>query len=109
MSPHFHFRPINYGYYRIYWTGGGEPAYIHEVYKWMPYSEYQIEFKDPNVISQRYYEEYEDQLEVTRKIKNYVEGYVDSLDTMRKRFFQLKNDKEFRKTAVDAYKTVRLK
>lgn len=109
MSVHFKFVPINYGYYRIYWTGGGEPAYVHEVWKWMPYRGFNYEEKDLNLISKRYYEEFEDQLEVTRKVKNYVEGYVDSLETMTTRNYMLKNNKEFRKEATNAYKQVAVK
>ena len=106
MTTHLKFVPINYGYYRIYWTGGGEPAYVHEVWKWMPYKGYDIEEKDINLISQRYYEEYEDQLEVSRKIKNYIEGYWDSIDTLKTRLFMLKNNAEFRKEATKAYRKV---
>lgn len=109
MSVHFKFVPINYGYYRIYWTGGGEPAYVHEVWKEMPYRGFDMEEKDVNLISQRYYEEYEDQLTVSRKVKNYVEGYIDSLETMKTRNYMLKNDKAFREEATKAYRTVNIK
>lgn len=109
MSPHFRFVPIQFGYYRIYFVGGGEPAYIHEVYKWMPYSGYVIEQNDINLVSQKYYEEYEDQIALTRKLKNYVEGYTDSIGTMRTRYFMLRNNKEFRETAVQSYRTVAVK
>lgn len=104
MSNHFKFVPINYGYYRIYWTGGGEPAYIHEVWKWMPLQGYTIEEKDMRLISQKYYEEYEDQLEYNRKLKNFVEGYWDCWDRLKVRTYMLKNDKEFRETATKAYR-----
>jgi len=104
MSKHFTFIPIKYGFYRIYWTGGGEPAYVHEVWKWMPYKGYDIEEKDMQLISQKYFEEYEDQLEVSRKIKNFVEGYWDSIDVLKTRVYMLKNNKEFRDNAVKAYR-----
>lgn len=109
MSPHFYFRPINFGWYRIYWTGGGEPAYVHEVWKWMPYKGYDVEEKDFNLDSKQYFEEYEDQLEISRKIKNFVEGYWDSRKTMMTRMYMLKNDKSFREEATKAYRTIRLK
>jgi hypothetical protein len=109
MSQHFLFVPINYGWYRIYWTGGGEPAYIHEVWKWMPYKGYDIEEKDMELVSQRYYEEYEDRLEVSRKVKNFVEGYWDSLDRLKTRTYMLKNDKAFREEATKAYRQVKVK
>jgi hypothetical protein len=109
MSPHIKFVRVKYGFYRIYWTGGGEPAYIHEVYKEMPYKGYHMDDLDPRFESQRYYEEYEDAGEITRKIKNFVEGYWDSIATMRKRIYMLKNNKEFRETATKAYRQVRVK
>jgi hypothetical protein len=109
MSPHFEFRRIKYGFYRIYWTGGGEPAYVHEVYKWMPVKGYDYEDWDPRFESHRYYQEYEDQAELTMKVKNFVEGYWDSLQTMKKRLRMFKNDKEFRKEAIEAYRNVRVK
>lgn len=104
MSPHFKFIPIKFGYYRIYWTGGGEPAYVHEVWKWMPLQGYEIEEKDMRLVSQKYYEEYEDQLEMNRLLKNFVEGYKEALDTIRTRNWSFKNDKEYRKTAVEGYR-----
>lgn len=109
MSPHLIFRPIKYGYYRIYWRNGGEPAYLHEVYKWMPHRQYELEFKDPNLVDKRYYDEYHDQIDLTRRVKNYVEGYTDAIETLRTRLFMLRNNKEFRSEATKAYRHVRIK
>ena len=75
----------------------------------MPYKGYDIEEKDPRFQSREYYEEYEDQAELTMKLKNFVEGYWDSINTIKKRIYMLKNDKEFRKTASEAYRSVRVK
>ncbi len=109
MSPHIKFKEIKYGFVRIYWVGGGHPAYMHEVYKWMPYKGYDIEEKDPRFQSKKYYEEYEDQAELTLKIKNFVEGYWDSIKTMQKRVYMFKNNKEFYNEACNAYKQVRVR
>ena len=109
LSSHLRFVRVKHGFYRIYWYGGGEPAYVHEVYKWMPYKGYDLDDRDPRFESKKYYEEYEDAAELTLNIKNFVEGYVDSLHTLKKRVRMFKNDKEFHKTAVDAYKNVRVK
>lgn len=109
MSPHLIFKPIQYGHYRIYWKNGGEPAYLHECYKWMPYRSYHFEDNDIDLISQKYYEEYEDQIQYTRKIKNFVEGYTDAMDTLRTRLYMLKNNREFRENATKAYRTIRVK
>ena len=100
MSPDFKIIHAKYGFYRIYWRG----AYIHEIYAEMPYKGYDIEEEDiRNKDSQSYYEEYEDQNEITRKIKNYVEGYWDTFDTIRTRLWMLRNDEEFRKVSQQAY------
>ncbi len=103
LSPHIKFIRIKFGFYRIYWVGGAEPAYMHECYKWMPRKGYDIEQEDPRFESHRYYEENEDRAELTMKVKNFVEGYVDSMDTMRKRVRMFRNDKEFREQAIRAY------
>lgn len=101
ISSHIRIVKIKYGFYRIYW----KEAYLHEVYKEMPMKGYDIEDDDVRMQeSQKYYEEFEDGGEVTRKIKNYVEGYWDSLDTIRTRVYMMKNNDEFRQRAFDAYK-----
>lgn len=109
MSPHLVLRPITHGYYRLYFLNGGEPAYIHEVWKWMPYRGYDMEEKDFNLESKKYFEEYEDQLTMNRKIKNFVEGYWDCYRTVQTRLYMLKNNKEFRENATRAYRKVRIK
>lgn len=109
LSRHLKFVPISYGYYRIYWVRGGEAAYMHEVYKWMPYKGYTMSQIDPNIDSLKYYEEYEHQLNLTRKIKNFVEGYTDSLRTLTTRVYMFKNSKEFRDEATKAYRKVHVK
>jgi len=105
MSPHFRFKRIKLGFYRIYW----KQAYIHEVYKDMPEKGYDIEEYDPRFESQSYFEEYEDNAELTRKIKNYVEGYWDSLDRIRTRTYLIKNSKEFNEEATGAYQQMVVK
>ena len=108
IDPHIHFKRIKLGYYRIYWIGGGENAYLGECSKEMPEKGYDIEEDDINLVSQKYYEEYEDQIELTKKIKNFVEGYWDSMDSLKTRVFQMKHDKEFYKTAVEGYRQMRV-
>ena len=105
MSPHFRFKRIKLGFYRIYW----KQAYIHEVYKDMPEKGYDIEEYDPRFEGQSYFEEYEDDAELTRKIKNYVEGYWDSLDRIRTRTYLIKNSKEFNEEATGAYQQMVVK
>lgn len=104
ISPHLKLVPITYGYYRVYFVNGGEGAYIHEAWKWMPRKGYEIEGKDIELNSQKYFEEYEDQLEMNRLVKNFVEGYYDALETTKTRIYMLRNNKEFRDNATKAYR-----
>jgi hypothetical protein len=105
MSPHIRFRRIKMGFYRITFKG----AYIHEVYKEMPEKGYDLDDLDPRFESQKYYEEYEDEAEKTRKIKNYVEGYHDSIDRIKTRVYLMRNDKEFNQNATQAYQQLYVK
>lgn len=109
LSSHLRFVVSPLGFARIYWTGGGEPAYIHEVDTNMPYIGHDIYEKDIRLVSKRYYEEYEDTDTTVRNIKNYKEGFWDSMETIKKRVYMLKNDKEFRKEATGAYRRVVVK
>lgn len=108
ISPHIHFKRIKLGYVRISWKGGGEGAYLGECYKIMPPKGYDWYDIDPRLESRSYYEEFEDQVEMTRKIKNFVEGYADNLDQIKTRVYQMKHSKEFYKTVVDGYKQMRV-
>lgn len=99
ISSHIEFKRIRLGYYRIYWRG----AYIHEVSSKMPEFGYDIEEYDPRFENQSYYEEYEDNAELSQKIKNFVEGYHNSIDRIRTRIYLMKNNKEFNESATKAY------
>ena len=99
ISPHIRIVPIKMGFYRIYW----KDAYIHEVYSEMPPKGYDIEIEDPRIESKSYYEEYEDQVSLIRTVKNFVEGYYDSIDKIKTRVFLLRNNQEFAKNAHNAY------
>lgn len=100
LSPHFVFRHIKWGFWRIYW----KDHYFHEVFEEMPSNGYSFEAYDPRLEEQSYYEEFEDQPEFVRRIKNFVEGYYDSIGTIRRRFYQLRNDREFFERSHNAYK-----
>lgn len=103
LSPHLKFRRIKYGFYRIYWVGGAHPAYIGECYKEMPEIGYEVEEKNYQLESKSYFEEYEDNAELIRKIKNFVEGYWDSITKLRTKIYLMKNNQEFRTNAEKAY------
>lgn len=109
LSPHIKFKRIKFGFYRIYWVDGGEPAYIGECYKEMGEVGYEVEEKNYQLESKKYYEEYEDNPELIRKIKNFVEGYRDSIHRLKTKVWMMKNNDEFRKTAVNGYKQMKVK
>lgn len=105
ISPFIRFKRIKFGFYRVYWRD----AYIHEVYKEMPAKGYDIEAYDPRLENKSYYEEYEDKAELTRRIKNFVEGYYDSKDKILTRVYMFKNNDEMYQKAKNAYKQVYVK
>lgn len=105
ISNHIKFKRIKYGFYRIYWQGGGNSAYLYEVYKEMPSKGYDIEDLNMKLEDKKYYEEREDNVELIRRIKNFVEGYYDSMPKIKRRIYMFKNNKEFRDTAINGYKT----
>jgi hypothetical protein len=105
ISPHYRLVRLKMGFYRIYWKN----AYIHEVYKEMPQKGYDIEIEDPRIENKQYFQEFEDEISLIRTIKNFVEGYYDSLDTIKTRAYMLKNNDEFRQKAFNAYKQLTIK
>lgn len=105
LSPHVKFRSIKFGFYRIYYKG----FYIGECYKEMPPHGYDTEEDDVNLSKQSYFEEYEDSAEMTRKLKNFVEGYYDAKKTFRTRMYMLRTDDEFYKTSKKAYQQMYVK
>lgn len=109
MSPHLRFKRIKYGFYRIFWVGDGHSAYIGECYKEMPEIGYEIEEKNHQLESKSFYEEYEDNPELIRKIKNFIEGYWDNIDRIRTKVYMLKNNQEFRDQAQKAYSELTVK
>ncbi len=109
MSPHIRFKRIKFGFYRIFWVGDGASAYIGECCKYMPEIGYDIEEKNFQLESKSYFEEYEDNAELIQKIKNFREGYWDSIDRLKTKVYMLKNNKEFREEAQKAYAQFKVK
>ena len=99
MDHNIIFKRIKLGFYRLYWRR----AYLFECFKEMPVKGYDFEHYDPRLESKAYYEEFEDNAELTRKIKNFIEGYYESLETIRLRAYQMRNDAEFNERACRAY------
>ena len=109
MSPHIRFRRIKFGFYRIFWVGDGEAAYIGECSKDMPQFGYDIEEKNFQLDSKKYFEEYEDNAELVQKLKNFKEGYWDSLDRLKTSVYMFKNNTDHRKEAQAAYRQFTIK
>lgn len=105
FSPHVRFKEIKLGFFRIYYKG----FYIGEAYKEMPPRGYDIEELDERLENRSYYEEYEDNVALTRKVKNFIEGYYDASDSFRTRMYMLRNDNEFYKVSKERYQTVVIK
>lgn len=75
----------------------------------MPMKGYDIEIPNPRLENRSYYEEYEDNIDVIRNIKNYVEGYYDSSDRIQTRLWMHRHDKEFNEEAEQAYQAFHMK
>lgn len=105
ISSQLRMRPATLGFHRIYF----KQAYVHEVFEEMTEVGYDYEGYDPRIENQSYYEEYEDNPELVRKIKNFIEGYRDSRDRILRRVWMMRHDNEFYETAVNAYKQMELK
>ncbi len=105
MSPYFKIRRIRHGFYRIYW----KDAYVHEVYKEMPRKGYVWYTESPYKESLKLMLEYEQDGEIQRKVKNFVEGYDDAMRAVKLRVYQFKNNDEHYRTAKDMYKQLVIK
>lgn len=103
MSPHIRFKRIKFGFVRIFWVGDGVSAYITECSKDMPQIGYDIEEKNHQLESKDYFEEYEDHAELIQKIKNYREGYWDSIARLKINIYMMKNNSAHREEAQKAY------
>lgn len=109
LSSHIRFKLIKYGFFRIFWIGDGVSAYLGECSKDMSEIGYEMEEKNFQLESKKYFEELEDNAEYIQKIKNFKEGYRDSITRLRTKIYMLKNNQEFRKEAQDAYRTIIVK
>ena len=93
ISPYIRFKKIKMGFYRIFYKN----SYVHEVYEDMPSKGYDIIQENPRIERQEWYEEYEDSIDTIRNVKNFVEGYHDSIDHIRTRMWMHKHWWEYSK------------
>lgn len=109
LSPYIEVVPLKHKFCRIYWRGGGKCAYLYEVP--MDMEEFGREWThyNPRLESQQFYEEYEDNIDVIKQVKNFKEGYWEAIDRINTKFFLLRNNEEFRKSAEQMYKNVHVK
>ena len=99
ISPHIRVKRIKHGFYRIYWKSG----YIGECFKEMPQVGYDHTDNDIRFQDKKYFEAREDRVDLTRNIKNYVEGYWETLDMIRTSTWMMKHNDEFYKRSIDGY------
>lgn len=105
ISPYIRVKRIRNGFFRVYY----KQAYIHEVYKEMPQNGYDHTDNDARFEKKTFWEKKEDKADLTRQLKNFVEGYWDSLDTVQTRVYLFRHNDEFYKEAVKGYSTVVIK
>ncbi len=105
ISSHIRIKRIKHGFYRVYW----KQAYIGELFKEMPMKGYDHTDNDKGFEERKYWESKEDGAEMTRNIKNFVEGYWDSLDRIRTRVYNMRHSKEAYETAVKGYSRLNIK
>lgn len=105
MSKHFRIVRIRHGFYRVYW----KDAYVHEIYKEMPYRGYSWYTDSPYKESLKLMQEYEEDGTIQRKVKNFVEGYSEASKAIKLRMYQFKNNDEHYQVAKDMYKSVVIK
>lgn len=104
-SKYFKVRRIRHGFFRIYW----KDAYVHEVYKEMPYKGYTWYTESPYKESLKLMQEWEQDGEIQRKVKNFVEGYAEASNAIKLRVYQFKNNYEHYKIAKEMYQQVVIK
>lgn len=105
ISPYIRFKAIKHGFYRIYYKS----AYIGECSKDMTAHGYDIEEKNWNLEDLKYYDEYHDLMDQTARLKNFREGYFETLDRLRTRVYMFKHNKEFFERARQGYAELRIK
>jgi hypothetical protein len=68
-----------------------------------------IEEKNWNMEDFSYYRQMDDLADQTARLKNFREGYVETLDMLRTRTFMIKHNKEFYERARQGYSQLRIK
>lgn len=101
ISKHIRVKRIKHGFYRVYFRHG----YIGECYKEMSPKGYDIDEIDNRFEDRKFWESREDRAELTRKVKNYVEGYVESLDMVTTNTYMMRHSAEHNKEAELACST----
>ena len=105
ISKYLRFKRIKYGFYRIYY----KDAYIGECSKDMTQVGYDVEEKNWNYEDKSFALDHEDLIDQTAKLKNFREGYWNTLDMLRTRVYMFRHNKEMYKNALQGYKQMRIK
>ena len=102
ISPHIRFKRIRCGFVRIYYKN----SYLHEVDESMPRQGYDFEIANPKLEDRNFYQEYEDQIDVIKTVKNFKEGYNDAKDRIQTRIWMHRHNLEFNQRSEVAYRTM---
>lgn len=105
ISPHIRFKHIRLGFVRLYYKS----SYLSEVDTNMPYMGYDFVMYNPRLENRSFYEEYEDNIDVIKNVKNFKDGYVQAIDRVKTRMWLHRHSKEFNKEAEQFYQKVSIK
>ena len=75
----------------------------------MPENGYDINEIDPRLEDKNYAEKFEDNTELTRRLKNFVEGYWEALRHIQIRVWLMKHNDEYNKEATEHYQQMVVK
>lgn len=109
ISPYIEVVPIKHDFCRVYWKGGGNYAYLYEVPTDMTELGYEWIHENPRLESQEFFEEYEDNIDYIKQVKNFKEGYWEALDRIQTQYYMFMNNQEYRDTAIRGYSTMHVK
>lgn len=98
LSKHIRFKRIKDGFTRVYY----DRYYVHEFNDNLPMHGYDFEIVNPRLDNKEFYEEYEDNIEAIRTVKNYVEGYFDAKKVIEIRTYMHRHDEDYNKQLMQA-------
>ena len=105
ISPYINFKQIRNGFFRIYY----KQAYIGECYSRMPQFGYDIAERAQGLEDYSFFQQHHDTTDSTLRMKNFVEGYWETVKRLRTKVFMFRHNREFYETARRGYSQMRIK